>query len=120
MRRPCRRSRSSPPSSLRRRRTDGRGAGASPGAGPQAPGPEAPMPEDACRIDVWLWRARLCKTRGLGARLAESGRIRLTRAGQQTRLDKASRTLRAGDELVFAVAGRLTAIRIEALGLRRG
>ena len=78
------------------------------------------MADDACRIDVWLWRARLCKTRGLAAQLAESGRIRLTRAGQQTRLDKASRTLRAGDELVFAVSGRLTAIRIEGLGIRRG
>jgi ribosome-associated heat shock protein Hsp15 len=74
---------------------------------------------DACRIDVWLWRARICKTRALAAGLAETGRMRLIRGGLEARLDKASRLVRPGDELVFAIAGRLTAIRIEALGDRR-
>ncbi|HSZ50422.1 MAG TPA: RNA-binding S4 domain-containing protein [Caulobacteraceae bacterium] len=78
------------------------------------------MAEDACRIDVWLWRARFSKTRSLAARLAEEGRIRLARNGVQTRLDKASRTVRPGDELVFAIAGRLTAVRVVSLGERRG
>jgi ribosome-associated heat shock protein Hsp15 len=78
------------------------------------------MVEEACRIDVWLWRARFSKTRALAARLADEGRIRLARNGVQTRLDKASRTVRPGDELVFAIAGRVTAIRIVGLGERRG
>jgi len=78
------------------------------------------MADDACRVDVWLWRARFCKTRALASRLVESGRIRMTRAGQQSRLDKPSRTVRPGDELVFAFGGRLTAVRVEALGARRG
>ncbi len=78
------------------------------------------MESEACRADVWLWRARFCKTRALAARLIESGRIRLTRTGQQARLDKPSRMVRPGDELVFAIGGRLTAIRIDALGVRRG
>jgi ribosome-associated heat shock protein Hsp15 len=78
------------------------------------------MAEEACRIDLWLWRARFSKTRTLAARLAEEGRIRLSRDGRQTRLDKASRTVRPGDELVFAICGRLTALRIVALGERRG
>jgi len=78
------------------------------------------MADDACRVDVWLWRARFCKTRTVAGRLAESGQIRLTRAGRQSRLDKPSRTVRPGDELVFALGGRLTAIRVEALGKRRG
>ena len=78
------------------------------------------MGDDACRIDVWLWRARFSKTRTLAARLAEEGRIRLARNGVLTRLDKASRTVRPGDELVFAVGGRLTAVRVVALGERRG
>ncbi len=77
-------------------------------------------PDGACRADVWLWRARLCKTRTLAARLVESGRIRVNRSGGASRLDKASRPLRPGDELVFAVGGRLTAIRILGLGVRRG
>jgi ribosome-associated heat shock protein Hsp15 len=44
----------------------------------------------------------------------------MTRAGQQSRLDKPSRTVRPGDELVFALGGRLTAVRVQALGVRRG
>ncbi|HTI67464.1 MAG TPA: RNA-binding S4 domain-containing protein [Caulobacteraceae bacterium] len=78
------------------------------------------MTEDACRIDVWLWRARFFKTRSLAARVVEEGRIRLTRAGHDSRLDKPSRTVRPGDAVVFALDGRLTAVRVEALGARRG
>ena len=76
--------------------------------------------KDACRVDVWLWRARFCKTRTLAAKVVEEGRVRLTRAGQETRLDKPSRAVKVGDALVFALGGRLTAIRVEALGERRG
>jgi len=52
--------------------------------------------------------------------MAQSGRIRLAREGGGARLDKASRLVRIGDELIFAFAGRLTAVRILALGRRRG
>jgi ribosomal 50S subunit-recycling heat shock protein len=76
--------------------------------------------EEACRIDVWLWRARFFKTRSLAARVVDEGRVRLTRAGAQSRLDKPSRTVKVGDELVFALGGRLTAVRVEAMGERRG
>ena len=75
---------------------------------------------EGCRIDVWLWRARFFKTRGLAAQAAESGRIRLLRAGQAVRIDKPGRAVRPGDGLVFALSGRLTAVRIEDLGERRG
>ncbi|RZJ75873.1 MAG: RNA-binding S4 domain-containing protein, partial [Brevundimonas sp.] len=78
------------------------------------------MSEQSCRIDVWLWRARFAKTRGLAAALVEKGAIRLTHQGRQTRLDKASRSVHPGDELVFALGGRITAVRVEALGERRG
>jgi len=77
-------------------------------------------PEASCRIDVWLWRARFFKTRSLAARAVEEGRIRLSRGGEETRLDKPSRTVRPGDTLVFAIGGRLFAIRVAALGERRG
>jgi ribosome-associated heat shock protein Hsp15 len=76
--------------------------------------------EESFRADLWLWRARLCKTRSQAARLIESGRVRMRRAGQEGRLDKPSRNLRPGDELVFALGGRLTAVRILAIGPRRG
>ena len=73
-----------------------------------------------CRVDVWLWRARFFKTRALGARFVEEGRVRRLRDGVESRLDKASRTVRPGDGLVFALAGRLVAVEIAAAGERRG
>jgi ribosomal 50S subunit-recycling heat shock protein len=79
------------------------------------------MSETGCRVDVWLWRARFFKTRALAARFVDEGRLRLTRAdGHETRIDKPSRTLKPGDQLVFAIGGRVVAIRIEASGERRG
>jgi ribosome-associated heat shock protein Hsp15 len=76
--------------------------------------------EQACRVDVWLWRARFFKTRSLAARFVESGRVRLTRGDLESRIDKASRTVKSGDGLVFALGGRLIAVRVEGLGERRG
>ena len=75
---------------------------------------------EACRVDVWLWRARFFKTRALAAKTVESGRIRLTRAAAQTRLDKPSRGVKPGDQLIFAVNGRLLAVEVRATGERRG
>jgi len=77
--------------------------------------------EDSLRIDKWLWAARFFKTRALAARFLEEGRVRLTRHGApEVRVDKASRTVRPGDNLVFAIGGRLFAITVQALGERRG
>lgn len=82
---------------------------------------EAPLEDiGTCRADVWLWRARFFKTRALAAKFVETGRVRHTRTGQQHRLDKSARPLKVGDELVFALGGRLIAVRIEGLGDRRG
>ena len=78
------------------------------------------MSGEACRIDVWLWRARFFKTRALAQRFVEERRVRLTRAGQESRLDKPSRAVRAEDILVFALGSRLVAVQVQALGERRG
>lgn len=78
------------------------------------------MTVEACRIDVWLWRARFARTRTLAAAMVERGAVRLTRNGTQTRLDKPSRAVHVGDVLVFALGGRLVDLRVEALGDRRG
>lgn len=78
------------------------------------------MSDEACRVDVWLWRARFFKTRSLASRFVEEGRVRLTRAGAEVRLDKPARPVKVGDQLVFAVGGRLIAVAVEALGERRG
>jgi len=78
------------------------------------------MSHQACRVDVWLWRARFAQTRALAAAFVESGAVRLTHNGSQTRLDKPSRSVHVGDLLTFARNGRVTTLRIEALGERRG
>ena len=76
---------------------------------------------DACRADVGLWRARFFRTRSMAAKFLEEGRVRLARPGQdEHRLDKPARPVRVGDRLVFALGGRLVAVRVEAMGDRRG
>ena len=75
---------------------------------------------EACRIDVWLWRARFVKTRGLAADLVERGAVRLTHQGREVRLDKPSRSVHPGDEVLFAQGGRLIAVRVVQMGERRG
>jgi ribosomal 50S subunit-recycling heat shock protein len=78
------------------------------------------MSEDACRADIWMWRARFFKTRSLAAKYLDEGKVRLTRGGAETRIDKCARPVKVGDRLVFAVGGRLIAVAVEALGERRG
>jgi ribosome-associated heat shock protein Hsp15 len=75
---------------------------------------------ETCRIDVWLWRARFCKTRGLAARMVADGRVRIARGRGVTPVDKPSRLVRPGDSLVLTLGDREAALRIEALGERRG
>jgi len=75
---------------------------------------------EACRIDVWLWRARFFKTRSLAARFVDEGRMRLTRREGEIRIGKAAQIVKPGDDLVFAIGGRVFAVRIAALGDRRG
>ena len=75
---------------------------------------------DTCRVDVWLWRARFFKTRSLAARIVEQGGVGLSRAGARAPLDKPSRPVRCGDVLTFAQGPRWLAVKVEALGVRRG
>lgn len=75
---------------------------------------------DRQRIDVWLWRARLAKTRAGAARLVAEGGVRVLRGHQARRLDKASATITIGDVLVLPNPRGLRTLRITGLGLRRG
>jgi len=76
--------------------------------------------DDGCRIDVWLWRARFFKTRSRAARIVEDGGVRLARGAARTPIDKPSRSVRCGDVLTFAQGPRWLAVKVEALGARRG
>ncbi len=75
---------------------------------------------DKQRIDIWLFRARLTKTRAEAARLISEGGIRIVHQGVARRLEKPSVEVVAGDALLLPQRGKLTALRIEALGPRRG
>jgi len=72
------------------------------------------------RVDVWLHRARLFKTRTLAEHAVEEGAVRLSRDETVKRLEKAAEPVGPGDVLLVAFAGRLRAVRILALGARRG
>lgn len=79
--------------------------------------------EDAAtsgRIDIWLWHARFFKTRALAAEMVSKKKIRLTHQGRQVRLDKPSRTVHIGDEVMFTLGGRVTQVVVLQIGQRRG
>ena len=67
------------------------------------------------RLDKWLWHARFFKTRGLAAETVAGG-VRLNGAW----VTKPSTTVRPGDELAFKQAKTVRAIRVLAIGERRG
>ena len=73
-------------------------------------------PQASIRLDKWLWQARFVKSRGLAQRLIAEGAIRVN----AVRVVKAATTIRVGDGLSFAQGGKVRAIRILALGTRRG
>ncbi len=74
----------------------------------------------ACRIDAWLWRARMFKTRAAAGDFVDAGKVRLARGDWVQRVDKRSRKVRPGDTLVFVLSDQVMALRVEALGDRRG
>ena len=68
------------------------------------------------RLDKWLWHARFCKSRAVAARLVGDGAVRLN----AERVVKPATPVRVGDGLSFAQGGRVRAVRVRALGTRRG
>ncbi len=70
----------------------------------------------AIRLDLWLYHARLCKSRALAARLITAGGFRIN--GEPTR--KPHRLVRPGDVVTCVLFGRVRVLHILALGERRG
>lgn len=71
---------------------------------------------ESLRIDKWLWHARFCKTRPIAQEKAAQGHIRLN--GQ--RVEKASAAVRVGDIMTLPTGGRVIALKVLGLGVRRG
>jgi ribosome-associated heat shock protein Hsp15 len=68
------------------------------------------------RIDKWLWHARFCRTRGIAQQASSSGMIRLN----DHRVSKASVEVKPGDTLTLPRGREVVAVRVVALGTRRG
>lgn len=68
------------------------------------------------RLDKWLWQARFAKSRSLAATMIEAGAVRVN----ASRVLKPATPVRVGDGLSFALAGKVRALRVLALGSRRG
>lgn len=72
------------------------------------------------RLDQWMWHARLFKTRSLATKFIADGHVRVTRAGETSRVEKPSFLATPGDTLSYSRAERLRIIVIDALAKRRG
>lgn len=71
---------------------------------------------DRQRIDRWLWHARLVRTRGAAAALADAGYVRVN----GTRIDAPGRVVRAGDVITVALDHRVRVLKVRAFADRRG
>lgn len=68
------------------------------------------------RLDIFLWYARLAKTRSAAQALVATGRLRL----DGRLVERAHVPVRVGSILVWAQGTRVRALRVEALPHRRG
>lgn len=72
------------------------------------------------RLDVWLYRTRLCKTRSLATKMVLKGKVRLTRHGQTRRISKPNTVFRPGDRALFMRGETLLHVEMLATAERRG
>lgn len=75
-----------------------------------------PAPVPGQRLDLWLFQARVFKTRALAAARIAKGGIRIN--GQPC--GKPGKLVRVGDELVVSAFGHLRVMRVLGLPTRRG
>ena len=72
--------------------------------------------EDRQRIDRWLWHARLVRTRGDAAALADAGFVRVNGA----RIAAPSRQVRSGDVITVALDRSVRVLKVRGFVERRG
>lgn len=71
---------------------------------------------DRQRIDKWLWHARMVRTRGDAAALAEAGHVR--RNGK--RIKGAGEAVRLGDVITLALDRSVKVLQVDGFSDRRG
>ncbi len=75
------------------------------------------MPADGRqRIDKWLFFSRAVKSRSLGAKLAQAGRVRIN--GEKS--SQAADSIKPGDVLTITLERRILVYKVLSCGLRRG
>lgn len=77
-------------------------------------------PENTVRLDVWLFRTRLVKSRSLATKLILGGKIRLSRNGETSRKLKPHIMVRPGDGVTFMRGSELINVQMMTAGTRRG
>ena len=73
-------------------------------------------PSSGQRLDLWLWYARITKSRTLAQVLIEKGKVRVNRE----RIIKSAQTLRLGDAVTVSLGPRVRILKVEGFGARRG
>ncbi|WCT73758.1 S4 domain-containing protein [Sphingomonas naphthae] len=68
------------------------------------------------RLDLFLWHARITKTRAQAQAIAHGGHVRI----DSRPVSRAAAAVAVGNVLSFVAQERVRAIRIEALPARRG
>lgn len=72
------------------------------------------------RLDVWLWRARLFRSRTLASQMLASGSARVEHAGRVQRIERAAALVAAGDIITFPRGHAVETLEVLALPTRRG
>lgn len=75
---------------------------------------------ESLRLDVFLYRTRLLKTRGLAGKIISKGKVRVTRHDSTLRTKKSHTAVRVGDGISFMRGQTLLDLTITALPHRRG
>jgi len=75
---------------------------------------------EECRLDIWLYRTRMFKTRRLATQMIQKGKVRLTRNGQTVRIKKPHQLIKTGQSVTFMRGKELINIEMIAAGTRRG
>jgi len=82
--------------------------------------PQNDVEDTGCRLDVWLFRTRIFKTRSLATKMILGGKIRITRNGRTERIRKPGLTLKPGEHVTFMRGPKLIDIEMISAGTRRG
>jgi len=78
------------------------------------------LQDESCRLDVWLYRTRIFKTRSLATKMILAGKIRVTRNGRTVRTRKPGFHIKPGENVTFIRGQRLMHIEMLKAGTRRG